>query len=144
MLHSRYIVVEDFPDDTSRVIYNGSSSIEAQKAMGESIERAKAQAVLYFAHPHYNQVRYPLQEKIDIQERLRQADQVRNADSVRKTKEAEAKRLKAKELLAQAETLEAQASAHLDAAPADGAPVTEPAGEPDSKPKNGKKKKSET
>lgn len=140
MLHSRYIVVEDYADDTSKVLYNGSSSIEAQKQMGLSIERAEAQCVLLFSHPHVNQARYPAQEKIEIAQRASQAQDVRNAESIRKAKEVEAKRQVAQKLIAEADELEAS----LDAAGPAAAATSQGAQEQDSKPKNGKKKKSET
>lgn len=148
MLHSRYIVVEDYPDDSSRVVYNGASSIEAQKALGISVEKGEAQAVLYFSHPMHNQVRYPLQEKAEVAERARQSELARNAEANRKTLQAQAKRDQAKKLAAEAAALEAQAAAHLDAPEQtlEPEPAKQDAGEssPDSKPKkNGKPKKSE-
>lgn len=109
MLHSRYIVVEDFPDNTTRVVYNGASSIEAQKAMGKSIDEAQCQAVLLFSHPNANQVRYPAREKQEIIERAEHAKKAINAETVARQREATLKRANAARLISEADALEGKA-----------------------------------
>ncbi len=112
MLQSRYIVVEDFADNTTKVLYAGSSSIEAQKAMGESVKRQEADCVLFFSHPMHSQIRYPAAEKIAAEERARLAEKQKTAAADAKRLEAAAKREKAKQLSAEAKRLEAEAAAH--------------------------------
>lgn len=106
MLHSRYIVVEDFPDDSTRVVYNGASSIEAQKAMGKSIHEAKADAVIFFSHPISSQVRYPAREKLEIAERAEHAKKAISAEAVTRQQQAALKRANAARLVAEADALE--------------------------------------
>lgn len=112
MLHSRYIVVEDFPDGKTEVLYNGPDSAKAQAALTASTKRGQADAVILFAHPPTNQLRYPAEEKKTLEERAkaeeRTAEQAANAKKI----EAAGKREKAKQLTAEAKRLEAEAAAH--------------------------------
>ena len=98
MLHSRHIVVADFPGGSSQTLYQGADPVAAFKAMAEETAKGEAEAVLLFSHPMPTSVRYPLQDKAAAEARAAEAkaaeERASNAEGAAlEAKKAEVKRL---------------------------------------------------
>ena len=85
MLHTRHIVVADFPNGTTRTLYQGPDAAAADRELERCVNEAKADQVLVFNHPIAARVRQPLQEAIDI---ARQAEESKNRQTLAAVKAA--------------------------------------------------------
>jgi hypothetical protein len=98
MLHSRHIVVLDFPDGKTETVYNGPSSAEAKDAFDKAIAKCEADTVLLFSHPMPSLIRHPQQEAAAAKERKEFSEVRANAEEQKKAADiakhkAEIKRL---------------------------------------------------
>lgn len=107
MLHSRHIVVADFPEGKTLMVYQGADVTAAGKAMAAEVAKGEAEAVLLFSHPMPTSVRYPLQDKAAIQARVLEAKQAEQTAADRKAAELQEKRDQVKALQADIKKLSA-------------------------------------
>lgn len=106
MLHSRHIVVADFPDGTTETLYQGEDALRAEKSMEKACLEAKAEIVLIFHHPPIGRVRYPIQENVDAEQRATQTERLAAAAEEQRKQKAADLREQAKKLTAEAKQLE--------------------------------------
>jgi len=98
MLHSRHIVVADFPEGRTITLYQGSDSIAAFKAMADETAKGEAEAVLLFSHPMPTSVRYPLQDRAAAEARAAEAKAAVEREAAKETEALEAKKAEVKRL----------------------------------------------
>ena len=126
MLHSRYIIVADFPGGKTVTVYQGADCVAADRAFAKAIEEGKAEAVVEFCHPMPNRVRHPLQEISAAEDRAKEGERREASERDARRIAGEGKRAQAEALLLEAEKLDAEAKANSEPAEA-GVPATKPA-----------------
>jgi len=106
MLHSRHIVVADFPDGRTRTLYQGPDQAAAEKAMELAIARAEAEAVIIFSHPLITRMRLPLQEAAEAERRAEEAEALKTAAITKEAQDLAAKKAQHAALTAEIAELE--------------------------------------
>jgi hypothetical protein len=101
MLHSRHIVVADFPGGKTATVYQGADWVSAQEAMAAEVAKGEAEAVCLFSHPLPTTVRYPLQDKAAAAARAEEAEAAKEAEARKAALELEAKKAEVKRLQAE-------------------------------------------
>jgi hypothetical protein len=103
--HNRFIVVADWPDGHSEVLYNGPDVTQSAKAMQTVISVGEAEVVLEFSHPVANRTRYPLHERLMIEAQTKASENRAEAEQNAAKIKAQIKREQAAKLLAEADLL---------------------------------------
>ena len=111
MLHSRHIVVVDFPDGKTETVYQGADITAAEKAKDKAIREGSAEAVIVFHHPTPGQVRYPIREAQEAKERAQLAESAAAGQTAENRLLAAKHRAEANALLAKADALDGKAPA---------------------------------
>lgn len=107
MLHSRHIVVADFPGGKTATVYQGGDWSAAQKAMSAEVAKGEAEAVILFSHPTPTWARYPLQDKAAAESAANEIKLAQEAATAREADLLEAKKVQLKALQAEIKKLSA-------------------------------------